>query len=63
MRGALRQVDQVAPGYRPCAACEEPKDRNAQYCFVAGVAVICTSCYLLGFRFDAEGGVVREREV
>jgi len=38
-------------------------DINAQYHFGDDVRCICANCYYMGFRFDADGGVVREREV
>jgi pullulanase/glycogen debranching enzyme len=60
MRKGDRQRAQPCSGYRPCAACERPMDRNACYSFCQGVRCICTSCYVLGFRFDAAGQVVRE---
>jgi len=36
--------------------------RNAVYSFVAGVQAICADCWLLGFRFDPAGVVVRVQE-
>jgi hypothetical protein len=61
MPRTMRNLARVVPGFRPCAACEEPKSVNAQYCFVGGgVSIICTECYFIGFWFDAAGAVVHE---
>lgn len=63
MPTAQRQRPRVVPGYCPCAACEKPMDYNAVYCFCQGVQCICTTCYdTLGFRFTADGAVVRVLE-
>jgi hypothetical protein len=58
-----RQRARYVPGFRPCAACEEPRDLNAIYSFVAGVQCICTQCFDLGFRFQVDGSLTRDLQV